>query len=138
MHFLLFWCLLIHPRPDTDGPSIPWNNTKNWKIYSLNNSGTVFSISIDSVRLLSGVPLGDDSMHILLSTAKLLHVPSSPAWMGCYLTSCEDENGRHMKIIVSQYGGFFYNSSDGNYYQVDNSFSRTWLNYMRRAYIKTE
>lgn len=107
-------------------------------MYPLNNPKAVFSIPADSLRFLRGVSLDDDSMHALLITAKPLHVPGSPAWMGCYLTSCEDDKGKCMKIIVSQYGGFFYNSSDGNYYQVDASYSRLWLNYMRRAYINTE
>ena len=138
MHFLFLLYLVFHTRPDTSGTTILWNNTKHWKMYALNNAGTVFSMPADSVQPLSGVPLGDDSMHIFLSTAQLLHVPVSPAWMGCYLTSCEDEKGRFLKIIVSQYGGFFYNSSDGNYYQINSSFNRVWLNYMRRAYIKTE
>ena len=138
MPLLLFLYFGFHPYPATSSTSILWANTKHWKMYALNDSRRVFSIPPDSVRLLPGVPLGDDSMHILLNTAKLLHVPSSPAWMGSYLTSCEDEKGAFMKIIVSQYGGFFLNSADGNYYMIDNSLSRQWLNYMRRAYIKTE
>jgi hypothetical protein len=136
--FALIICLSLHLTSDTAGTTVKWDNTKNWKIYALNNSTKVFAISVDSIKALNGVSLGDDSMHIILESAKILHVPASPAWMGCYLTSCENEKGALMKIVVSQYGGFFLNDYDGNYYQLDASPTRLWLNYMRRAYIKTE
>jgi hypothetical protein len=136
--FALIICLSLHLTSDTAGTTVNWDNTKNWKIYALNNSAQVFSIPVDSVPVLTSIPLGDDSMHILLKSAKILHVPASPAWMGCYLTSCENEKGALMKIVVSQYGSFFLNDYDGNYYQLDARSTRLWLDYMRRSYIKTE
>lgn len=137
MLVVLVW-LTLHLASDTTSAPENWENTRNWKIYALNNSTKVFTISADNIRALKGVPLGDDSMHILLENSKILHVPASPAWMGCYLLSCENEKGLVMKIVVSQYGGFFLNSYDGNFYQLDLSSTRPWLEYMRRAYVKTE
>lgn len=138
MHLILFYILAIHSLSDTSRSPIHWENTKHWKMYALNNSAKVFSISTDSMPKLNGVTLDDDSMHILLATAKLYPVPMSPAWMGCYLTSCENEKGQFMKIVVSVYGGFFLNDFDGKYYHLDPSSNHAWLDYMRRYYIKTE
>ena len=138
MHLLLLYCFFFHPHPDTSTIPVNWNNTTHWKIYTLNNSKKVFNISADSLSDLKGGPMGDDSMHVLLATSKILHVPMSPAWMGCYLASCVNEKGQLMKIVVSVYGGFFLNEFDGNYYQLDPDLTPTWLDYMRRAYIKTE
>jgi len=136
--FVLIVYLALHLTSDTAGTSVKWDDTKNWKIYALNNSAKVFTISVDSIKPLNGDPLNDDSVHIFLRSAKILHVPTSPAWMGCYLTSCENRNGQLMKIVISQYGGFFLNAYDGYYYQLDANLTRPWLDYMRRAYIKTE
>lgn len=138
MHFILLYFLALHSMPDTSVKPIHWENTRNWKIYTLNKSSTVFKLPADSLHNLNGAALGDDSMHIFLSTAKLLHVPMSPAWMGCYLTSCENEKGQLMKIVVSVYGGFFLNYFDGNYYQLDPALTRIWLAYMNRSYKNTD
>lgn len=135
---LVLLCLILHSTPNAIKAPINWNQTKQWNIYALNNSSNVFTMPIDSIRTLRGVPLNDDTMHILLKSVKLLHVPSSPAWMGCYLTSCEDEKGKLIKIVISQYGGFFLNSNDGDYYQLDAASTRLWLDYIRRTYVKTE
>lgn len=123
---------------DTSAKPIHWDNTRNWKIYALNKSSTVFSLPADSLSNLHGASLGDDSMHIFLSSAKLLHVPMSPAWMGCYLISCENEKGQVMKVVVSVYGGFFLDYFDGNYYQLDPGLIRIWLDYLNRAYKNTD
>lgn len=136
--FVLIIYLALHVTSDTARTPVNWDNTKNWRIYALNTSAKVFAISADSIQALKGIPLGDDSMHLLLESAKILHVPASPAWMGCYLASCQNEKGAVMKIVVSQYGGFFLNDYDGNYYQLDANSTQAWLDYMRRAYIKTE
>ena len=138
MHLIVIYFLTIHSLPDISGGPVRWENTKHWKMYALNNSAKVFSISADTMPNLSGVSLGDDTMHILLATAKLYQVPMSPAWMGCYLTSCENEKGQFMKIVISVYGGFFLNEFDGKYYHLDPASNRVWLDYMRRFYIKTE
>lgn len=138
MHFILLYILALHSTPDTSTKPTDWNNTKNWKIYALNKSSTVFRLPADSLSNLHGTSLGDDSMHIFLSKAKLLHVPMSPAWMGCYLTSCQNEKGQVMKVVVSVYGGFFLNYFDSNYYQVDPDLMRIWLDYFNRAYQNTD
>jgi hypothetical protein len=138
MHLIVLYLLTICHLPDTSGSPIHWETSKHWKMYALNNSAKVFAIPADTMANLSGVPMRDDSMHILLATAKLYQVPMSPAWMGCYLTSCENEKGQFMKIVVSVYGGFFLNEFDGRYYHLDPSSNRAWLDYMRRSYIKTE
>lgn|SRR6185437_2282371 len=138
MHFLLLYIMALHPMADTSTKPIHWDNTRNWKIYALNKSSTVFSLPADSLSNLHGASLGDDSMHIFLSSAKLLHVPMSPAWMGCYLISCENEKGQVMKVVVSVYGGFFLDYFDGNYYQLDPGLIRIWLDYLNRAYKNTD
>src|SRR6185437_11984727 len=125
--FLILFCILFNTDPNLRLPLINWNHTKQWKIYKLNSSSRVFAIPTDSIPSLKGIPLNDDSIHIFFRNAKLLRVPSSPAWMGCYLTSCEDEKGYLMKIIISQYGGFILNSFDGNYYQLDDASTPLWL-----------
>ena len=138
MHLIILYFLTIHSLSDTSTNLVHWEKTKHWKMYALNNSAKVFAISADTMTNLSGVSLNDDSVHSLLATVKLYQVPMSPAWMGCYLTSCENEKGQFMKIVVSVYGGFFLNDFDGKYYHLEPSSNRAWLDYMRRSYIKTE
>jgi len=138
MHLFLLYFLTIHGLVDTTERPFNWESTTHWKMYALNNTTKVFTISTDTMPALAAVPMSDDSIHLLLANTKLYQVPISPAWMGCYLTSCENDKGQLMKIVVSVYGGFFLNQFDGKYYHLDPGLTRLWLNYMRRSYIKTE
>jgi hypothetical protein len=138
MHLILLFFLTIHNVVDTSGIPFHWERTTRWKMYALNNSSKVFAIPPDSMRTLAAVPMNDDSIHLLLANTKLYQVPMSPAWMGCYLTSCENDKGQFMKIVVSVYGGFFLDEFDGKYYHIDPASTRRWLDYLRRSYIKTE
>jgi hypothetical protein len=136
--YLFMLYLAVHLTCDTAETPVNWDNTKGWKIYSLNDPAKVFTISTDSIQTLRGIFMSDDSIHNLLDGARVLHIPTSPAWMGCYLASCENENGHLMKIVVSQYGGFFLDAYDSTYYELDPRSTRAWLDYMRRSYIKAE
>jgi len=138
MHLMLLYFLTVHSLVDTAERPFHWEKTKHWKMYALNNSAKVFSVSADTMPSLAAISMSDDSIHKFLSTAKLYQVPMSPAWMGCYLTSCENDKGQLMKIVVSVYGGFFLNDFDGKYYHIDPTLARLWLDYIRRSYIKTE
>jgi hypothetical protein len=138
MPLIALFFLTIHNFHDTSDNPVHWENTKHWKMYALNTSAKVFTIAAESMPNLSSVSMRDDSMHILLVATEIYKVPMSPAWMGCYLASCENEKGQFMKIVVSVYGGFFLNELDGKYYRLEPDLTNSWLDYMRRSYIKTE
>ena len=112
--------------------------TESSPIGTAASEGIVFAIPVDTMPSLAAVPMGDDSVHMFLSTAHIYQVPMSPAWMGCYLASCENVRGQLVKIVISVYGGFFLNEFDGKYYHIDRGLTPFWLDYMRRSYIKTE
>ena len=117
-------------------PIAPWDSTKNWKIYKLQNFRRVFTIPADSLQYLESKPLNDDSMHMYFSDTKEL--PSiNPMWMGCYLTSYETSDAKIRKAIISHYGGFFYCQPENAYFQVSSNLQQDWLNYLSNSYLST-
>ena len=111
-----------------------WDSTKNWKLYKLQNFNCVFRVPPDSLKYLERKALNDDSMHTFLSQATKLGTVN-PVWMGCYLASYEDADGKVQKAIVSQYGGFFYCQSENTFFQISSADQSDWRNYFENSYM---
>ena len=110
-----------------------WNSSKNWRLYKTNNLDGA-SLSIDSLKLISNLPLNEDSIHFFLVNAKTIQVTNA-AWMGYYTVTCDFPANRHEKILISAYGGFFYDQNTGKYYELPMEIRKDWLNYFNNAYV---
>jgi hypothetical protein len=110
-----------------------WNSSNNWRLYKTNNlDGS--SLSLDSLKHISNLPLNEDSIHFFLVKSKSIQV-NNVAWMGYYTTTCDFPGNRHEKILISAYGGFFYDQSTGKYYELPIEIRKDWLEYFNNSYI---
>jgi hypothetical protein len=84
----------------------------------------------DSMQYIRSKPLNIDSMAYFLQSVTLLPANKPAAWMGAYLVSCEIPQSNTRKILISTYGGFFFDETDKSYYQLPRDLRTDWLNYL--------
>ena len=124
LNFLLFFA---------SAQSIPWKSTHNWKVYNI-SGGNIFSYSADTLKGFSYCMLDEDSMQSFLSTVSILPSDDAPVWMGAHLASYE-KNEMMYKVEISQYGGFFYDEKNQQYFQVSPQLREKWHDYIRRCFM---
>lgn len=112
-----------------------WQKMSDWKIYAENKFPVVFRIPTDSLIWMPSGPLSSDTMKMFLTGVEKIE-GVNPQWMGCYLASCKDQQGHIYKLVISHYGGFFYNPQDKIYYQVPAAVSREWLTFFSDSYMR--
>lgn len=115
---------------------VDWGQTKNWKIYALSGK-KAFSITTDSLKSLRSISLDDESMHTFLKNASAMKDTSVPIFMGFYLTTCELKDKSIRKIIIATYnGGFFYDASIKQYFELPADVQDKWLDYLMQQKTK--
>ena len=114
-----------------------WDSTSNWRIYKLNDFRRVFAVPPDSMRHLESVSINDDSIRQMLCTSENIAI-ENPLWMGCYLASYQTSQGDMEKVIISQYGGFFFIPKKKAYFQIEGTKRTDWLTYLSKSYVKME
>ena len=106
----------------------------DWRIYNLQGNA-LFTKPVDSLAGLSSYSPDKDSLMLFMAQAKKITVNGNPAWMGGYLASCRVE-GKLRKVLISFYGGFFYDPEAGKYYELPEGMVRDWNGFLTRAYFK--
>jgi hypothetical protein len=107
---------------------IIWQKTSNWKLYKINDS-VMFSISADSLNLFKNYQLQSDSIINFLDGVVTLPKVQGAAWMGGVVASCVYA-GKVRKILISDYGGFFYDQESGNFFQLPAQVKDDWMRYI--------
>jgi hypothetical protein len=105
----------------------------NWKLYTNPNSKLAFSYPKDSLTKLKNSKLNDDKMQSFLTTVKAIPKERIPVWMGYYVASCEKKEGATQIIVISTYGGFFYDEDLNQYFEISADVRMDWLNYLAKA-----
>ena len=113
----------------SSGQEINWNNSKNWKLYNIHNKAG-FNYPVDTLVHFNSINLNDDTMHTMLRNAVIWPKEKYSMWMGLYIATCEGEDGKIRKIIISTYGGFFYLQSAKRYYQIPEEITPRWLEWL--------
>lgn len=110
---------------------INWKQTGNWKIYALNKAAAL-SYPVDTLNQFKHIPLDDSTLISFLSQAKLLPKKMYATWMGFYITTYETPSHQLHKIIVSNYGGFLFDSSSKRYYELPEHLRDKWNAFITR------
>jgi hypothetical protein len=124
-------------RKDSPITSISWTDTKNWKLY-YTLSKDAFSYPIDTLKTFKSIGLKQDSMILFLQSVTDISTQRTPVWMGYYIATCTLANGVPIKIIISQYGRFFYDQQDGRYYQLSENVQDVWLTYLNAKWLQLQ
>jgi len=117
----------------TTSCQVNWNKTSNWTLYRYQGHG-LFSISIDSLHSFQNIPLSQDSIQFFLSQVAIKHPRANTQWMGGYIVTCQIE-GSLRKVVISNYGGFFYDQLTKSYYQIPTEKIDDWLSFIQNAYL---
>jgi hypothetical protein len=104
-----------------------WHSATGWKVYEVPEA-KIWQISLDSLPTFKHKALNTDSIQEFLSQTTLISIQYPPAWMGAYVATCW-LGQKLTKVIISTYGGFFYDQLADKYYQVPMTIQRDWLNY---------
>jgi hypothetical protein len=110
---------------------INWQQTSHWRLYKINDA-VQFSISADSLNLFKNYQLRSDSMAIFLHGIEPLPTNVSPVWMGGAVATCLYD-GKIRKILISSYGGFFYDQASNTFFQLPLQKKEDWLDYINNC-----
>jgi hypothetical protein len=113
--------------------SLPWKQSSKWYIYKVVDRKAIFAPG-DSLASFAKLKLGNDSLAYYLDDASPLKATAAPAWMGAYLLSFEQMQGKPIKLLVSTYGGFILDTKHKLYYLVQEGKQQAWLAYVGNQY----
>lgn len=113
--------------------SVDWKSANHWQLYSIHIHGAL-NYSVDSLKRFKNVDLRSDSMQSFLRNVEPLSDENTPLWMGYYVTTCQFQDGTVRKVIISSYGGFFYDERSKKYYVLPIDIRTQWLNYISEKY----
>jgi len=113
--------------------NIPWAKASNWKIYSTNDKKAAL-YSIDTLTNFKSKKLSDDSMRSYLIDVARIEGQYGVVWQGYIVGSCELDHVTR-KIIFSIYGGFFFDPTTGQYFEIENDLQlrKDWHAYLRNS-----
>jgi hypothetical protein len=131
MKILLISSLLISVL--TSSCQVHWEKTTNWKLYRYQGN-ELFSISLDSLYSFQYIPLAQDTMDNYMSQVKIKYPKAATRWMGGYVATCQSDGGLR-KVVLSNYGGFFYDQKANAYYQLPSEKIDDWLSFLQTSYL---
>jgi hypothetical protein len=105
-----------------------WQKAVQWTIYSIHGRN-IWRLPVDSLSLFNHRDLNSDSMKLFLAQATILQSDKAPVWMGGYVTTCVLGNKKR-KLLISSYGGFFYDEQEKRFYQLGPERQKEWLDYI--------
>lgn len=119
--FLYFSLCALAQKPD-------WSRTTGWKIYNCFQFST-FHYPVDSLKNYKSLPLNDDTLRNMLKSAYTDETSNtSPLWMGLFTISYHLK-GVERKVLVSVYGGFFWDATSNQYWQIRDDKRSEWSDY---------
>ncbi|MEO6547896.1 MAG: hypothetical protein ABIN94_07840 [Ferruginibacter sp.] len=111
------------------GQEIDWKTTSNWKLYNIHNKAG-FKYPVDSLTFFKSVRLDDASMASFLVPSSIWPKEKTSLWMGLFVASFETPGKEIRKIIISSYGGFFYDPAGKRYYELKEGDRNGWYQFI--------
>ena len=105
-----------------------WEKASDWTLYSVHGKD-IWQLSVDSLDQFAHVALNGDSARDLMAGTAMMSDKKAPVWMGGFALSCRLDH-RKRKLLVSSYGGFFYDAESKHWYQVAPERQEEWLDYL--------
>jgi hypothetical protein len=105
-----------------------WSRAAKWTMYAVHGRN-IWELSVDSLGVFNHISMNDDSLTLLLAGTTRLSTDKAPVWMGGYVTTCVLNNSKR-KVLISSYGGFFFDAQEKSYYQIPAERQKAWLDYL--------
>ena len=123
---LLLLLILIGVRTGF-GQVLKPSEAKHWRMYDEPPRTNQFSL--DSVVRYRSIPLSDVTVSNFLSNVDVWPKDKWSTWQGYYLCTAEFPDSGKVVLLVSRYGGFFYDIKHKQYYSVSEGVQADWLEY---------
>lgn len=111
------------------GQVIDWKATSNWKLYNIHNKAG-FSYPVDSLTFFKNIKLDDAAMNRFLISSSIWPKEKTSLWMGLFVASFETPAKETRKLIISSYGGFFYDPASKRYYELPEPERTAWYEFI--------
>ncbi len=111
------------------GQEIDWKATSNWKLYNIHNKAG-FRYPVDSLTFFKSVRLDDSAMNRFLITSAIWPKEKTSLWMGLFVASFETPAKETRKLIISSYGGFFFDPASRRYYELKEADRKAWYEFI--------
>ena len=111
------------------GQEIDWKTTSNWKLYNIHNKAG-FRYPVDSLTFFKSVTLDDSAMNRFLIPSTIWPKEKTSLWMGLFVVSFETPSKETRKLIISSYGGFFYDPASKRYYELPAVQHAAWYQFL--------
>lgn len=85
---------------------------------------------MDTLINFQSIDLSNQTMHAFMSNVTEWPKEKYSVWMGLYIATCEMEDKKFRKIIISNYGGFFYDQLTKRYYELPTELKTQWLEFL--------
>ena len=108
---------------------IEWKSTTHWKLYNIFDDAA-FRYPVDSLSFFKSIPLDDSTMKRFLKPASIWPKDKTSLWMGLFTASFETADNKTRKLIISSYGGFFYDSAEKRYYELPMEIRKEWYQFI--------
>jgi len=111
------------------GQEIDWKATSNWKLYSIRNKAG-FRYPVDSLAFFKSIRLDDSTMKGFLMSSTIWPKEKTSLWMGLFVVSFETPAKEIRKLVISSYGGFFYDPDSKRYYELPEIGRNAWYQFI--------
>jgi len=114
------------------GQQVDWGKTSEWRMYKVVRTAQIspYRLSLDSLMAFPSMKLNDDSMHLFLNDIVSLGHQEGVTWQGVFPCSVKFSNGDVHEILISVYGGFFYDVATKVFFQISDVWKAFWLEYL--------
>lgn len=82
------------------------------------------------------IELSNQMMNTFMNDVSEWPIEKYSLWMGLYIATCEMEDKKIRKIIISNYGGFFYDQLTKRYYELPSELKDQWLSFLNDSMKK--
>jgi hypothetical protein len=106
-----------------------WKHSRNWKIYALNNNEAYF-YRVDTLANFPSAAMNDTTVISFLSRSTIWPKGKGGTWMGVYIASYETADKEVRKIVLSNYGGFLFDSWSRRYYELPKELRKEWNDFI--------
>jgi hypothetical protein len=108
---------------------LDWKSAGNWRLYEVRGN-KAFRIQADSLRFFGSIALDSATMQHYLQYLSIWPAEKTSVWMGQYTASCETKDQKLHKVIISNYGGFIYDTFNRRYYEIPKEQRANWMAYI--------
>ena len=114
------------------GQDVNWKNAQNWKLYNIHDRAG-FRYSVDTLQNFKSIELNIKLMSAIMNNIVEWPKEKYSMWMGLYIATCEMGDKKLRKVIISSYGGFFFDELTKRYFEISPELNNQWYELLNES-----